>query len=226
MKYDYFFIIALWEISYAMTVNIFIFYLTQCIVTYYIIIIIIENWKIIYAIKIVTLVMLEIVNHCKQFKVIALEKYWQVKNNVSKVYNVFHSWFLPFISKIYLWRNWFKFFLMMKSILSRFYLFCTIRMVEDVCRSTRISIHRWNFQFGDFTQERQEKRRSVMARGEREKESKRGEGGKKKSTRRKRLLMSDPRNLAASRKRRKRGRSLARAEGGGQICKPDWNFEI
>lgn len=46
-------------------------------------------------------------------------------------------------------------------------------------------------------------------------------GEEKKSTRRKRLLMSDPRNLAASRKRRKRGRSLARAEGGGQICKPD-----
>lgn len=67
-------------------------------------------------------------------------------------------------------------------------------------------------------------REERMARGEREKESKReekGGGGKKKSTRRKRLLMSDPRNLAASRKRRKRGRSLARAEGGGQICKPD-----
>lgn len=57
--------------------------------------------------------------------------------------------------------------------------------------------------------------------GARERWGAREKGGKKEHARRKRLLMSDSRNLAASRRRRKRGRSLARAEGGGQICKPD-----
>lgn len=90
---------------------------------------------------------------------------------------------------------------------------------------TRVSIRRWNFQFDDFTQEHRKKRRSGW-RGKSEKEGKRGGEGRKKNTRRKRLLMSDPRNLAASRRRRKRGRSFVQAEGGGQICKPDWNFEI
>lgn len=81
---------------------------------------------------------------------------------MSKIYTVlFHSTFIIFYpNNLLVTRNRFKFFnsLMLKSILSRFHLFCIMRTAEDVCRrSTRISIQRWNFQFGDFTQERQEK---------------------------------------------------------------------